>query len=60
MQHEEQAGWKAEKGLRTRWGKEMYLLSVLPEYPRPRRARDEWVNLNGGWNHLHISSPPIL
>jgi hypothetical protein len=37
--------------LTTRWGAELDLAAVLPEYPRPQLVRDAWLNLNGPWDY---------
>ncbi|CAM4243755.1 regulation of enolase protein 1 (concanavalin A-like superfamily) [Paenibacillus endophyticus] len=31
------------------WADDVDKENVLPEYPRPQLARDEWINLNGEW-----------
>lgn len=41
----------AESTLMTSWGEKVSPDNVLPEYPRPQMARDEWVNLNGLWDY---------
>jgi Beta-galactosidase/beta-glucuronidase len=33
----------------TPWADDVESDNVLPEYPRPQLARDEWLNLNGEW-----------
>ncbi len=35
----------------TTWGENLDPQNVLPEYPRPRMERDEWLNLNGLWEY---------
>ncbi|MDD3402313.1 MAG: glycoside hydrolase family 2 TIM barrel-domain containing protein [Hespellia sp.] len=42
--------------LYTRWGRELNREAVLPEYPRPLMARDNFMNLNGSWNYLFADS----
>src|SRR5918993_4116200 len=37
--------------LQTRWASQVTPDRVLPEYPRPQLARNNWVNLNGPWNY---------
>lgn len=34
----------------TRWGKDLDVSHVLPEYPRPQLVRSDWTNLNGEWD----------
>ncbi|MHA1791902.1 MAG: glycoside hydrolase family 2 protein [Promethearchaeota archaeon] len=44
--------WKmAECKIPTRWSREVVPERVLPEYPRPQLKREEWINLNGLWDH---------
>ncbi|WP_203568631.1 glycoside hydrolase family 2 protein [Aestuariimicrobium ganziense] len=38
-------------GLTTVWGENLDPDAVLPEYPRPMLERDEWLSLNGPWDH---------
>lgn len=37
--------------LQTRWAKQVNPENVLPEYPRPQLARENWQNLNGLWEY---------
>lgn len=37
--------------LMSRWGKEVDVKNVLPEYPRPNLVRDSYLNLNGEWEY---------
>ena len=37
--------------LTTIWGEALDPLNVLPEYPRPRMQRDNYVMLNGAWDY---------
>ena len=37
--------------LYTVWGENLDKDNVLPEYPRPRFVRDEFINLNGTWEY---------
>ena len=37
--------------LYTKWGENLDKNNVLPEYPRPRFARDSYINLNGVWDY---------
>nr|WP_317284029.1 sugar-binding domain-containing protein [uncultured Sellimonas sp.] len=39
------------KQLYTKWGKELDLDQVLPEYPRPMMKRESYINLNGYWEY---------
>lgn len=42
--------WAAKSPpLATQWTAQVSPDNVLPEYPRPQMARDEWLNLNGVW-----------
>ena len=42
--------WRAaESTLMTPWATAVDPAAVLPEYPRPTMARDEWRSLNGLW-----------
>jgi predicted amidohydrolase YtcJ len=44
------AEWQPAKGpLMTKWAKDVSADKVLPEYPRPQMAREDWLNLNGVW-----------
>lgn len=46
------AQWQpAGDRIRTKWGDEINVSNVLPEYPRPIMARTDWKNLNGLWNY---------
>ena len=43
--------WQPAEGpLSTRWAGEVNPEKVLPEYPRPQKVREEWMNLNGLWD----------
>ncbi len=35
----------------TKWGRELDPEHVLPEYPCPQYARENWVSLNGVWDY---------
>ena len=35
----------------TKWGKNIDVNNVLPEYPRPQMVRPTWKNLNGLWDY---------
>jgi len=35
----------------TPWGEEVTAENAWTEYPRPQLKRDNWVNLNGQWQH---------
>ncbi|WP_446686131.1 sugar-binding domain-containing protein [Paenibacillus aurantiacus] len=35
--------------IETPWADDVTKENVLPEYPRPQLAREDWVNLNGEW-----------
>jgi hypothetical protein len=37
--------------LQTRWASQVTPDRVLPEYPRPQLARDNWTSLNGTWSY---------
>ena len=37
--------------LKTVWGENLNPDSILPEYPRPQLVRENYVNLNGRWDH---------
>ena len=46
------ADWKpAGNQIKTKWGEEINVNNVLPEYPRPRLERSDWLNLNGLWDY---------
>lgn len=40
--------------LTTVWGEALDSLNVLPEYPRPRMQRDNYVMLNGVWDYTIV------
>ena len=40
--------------LTTIWGEALDPSNVLPEYPRPRMQRDNYVMLNGVWNYTIV------
>ena len=40
--------------LTTVWGEVLDPSNVLPEYPRPRMQRDNYVMLNGAWNYAIV------
>ena len=40
--------------LTTVWGEALDLSNVLPEYPRPRMQRDNYVMLNGAWDYAIV------
>ena len=35
----------------TQWARDVKPENVLPEYPRPQMAREDWQNLNGLWDY---------
>lgn len=37
--------------IKTKWAEEVNPNNTLPEYPRPRMERADWVNLNGLWDY---------
>lgn len=39
------------KQLYTRWGRQLDIKHVLPEYPRPLLQRESYINLNGHWDY---------
>ncbi len=41
--------------LMTVWGEALDTSNVLPEYPRPRMRRDNYVMLNGVWDYAIVS-----
>jgi beta-galactosidase/beta-glucuronidase len=41
----------------TQWGRTLDPDRPLPEYPRPQLAREDWVNLNGTWEHAFTATP---
>lgn len=41
--------------LTTVWGEALDSSNVLPEYPRPRMQRDNYVMLNGVWDYAIVS-----
>lgn len=41
--------------LTTVWGEALDPSNVLPEYPRPRMQRDNYVTLNGVWDYAIVS-----
>jgi hypothetical protein len=44
--------WKPVPGrIMTRWADDVDPANPLSEYPRPQLVRDNWVNLNGLWDH---------
>lgn len=46
------AAWAPVGGqLLTKWGRNIDVNNVLPEYPRPQMERSEWKNLNGLWRY---------
>ena len=46
------AKWKpVGDKIMTRWGENIDINNVLPEYPRPQMVRPDWQNLNGLWNY---------
>ncbi|MBN2152250.1 MAG: glycoside hydrolase family 2 [Candidatus Lokiarchaeota archaeon] len=46
--------------LMTRWAADVDPANVLPEYPRPQMAREDWLNLNGVWQFAIVGyAPPI-
>ncbi len=47
-----QGAWKPADGpLMTKWAKEVSPQNAHPEYPRPQMVREDWLNLNGLWDH---------
>ena len=40
--------------LTTVWGEALDSSNVLPEYPRPRMQRDNYVMLNGAWDYVIV------
>ena len=40
----------ADNPLMTRWADDVDPENPLPEYPRPKMKRDNWINLNGRWD----------
>lgn len=47
-----QSSWQMQPvAIQTRWAKNVTPDNVLPEYPRPQMARQQWVNLNGLWQY---------
>jgi hypothetical protein len=38
-------------GMKTRWATQVDPQAPLPEYPRPRLVREQWLNLNGLWDY---------
>ncbi|QHS63293.1 sugar-binding domain-containing protein [Chitinophaga agri] len=47
-----QSSWQMQPvAIQTRWAKNVTPENVLPEYPRPQMARQQWVNLNGLWQY---------
>jgi hypothetical protein len=51
-QADQTSNWlPADSLLMTRWGKDIDANNILPEYPRPQMAREEWQNLNGLWDY---------
>lgn len=44
----------------TQWGRTLDPDRPLPDYPRPQLAREDWVNLNGIWEHAFTATaaPP--
>ena len=41
----------------SRWGKDLDVDHILPEYPRPSLVRDSYLNLNGEWEYCINESP---
>ena len=42
--------------IRTEWAEQVDPACPLPEYPRPRMVRSEWMNLNGLWDYAITSA----
>jgi len=42
--------------MKTIWGENLDINSVLPEYPRPQMVRDSYLNLNGPWQYAITAS----
>lgn len=40
----------------TQWGRTLDPDRPLPDYPRPQLAREDWVNLNGIWEHAFTAT----
>ena len=50
------AQWKpAGTQIKTKWGENIDVNNVLPEYPRPQMVRKQWKNLNGLWDYAITS-----
>ena len=44
--------WKAvDRGLQSKFSKDVNAKNPLPEYPRPQFEREKWMNLNGLWQY---------
>ena len=42
---------QSQERISTPWAVNMKAANPLPEYPRPKMVRSNWVNLNGSWNY---------
>ena len=55
------AQWKpAGDKIKTSWGEQLDLKTVLPEYPRPIMERNDWKNLNGLWKYAITPQKVLL
>ncbi|MBX9788430.1 MAG: glycoside hydrolase family 2 [Pirellulales bacterium] len=51
------AEWQPGKApLMTRWGRQVTVDRVHPEYPRPQLVRADWLNLNGLWQFATVDA----
>ena len=51
------ADWNmANVSIQSKFAADVSPTNALPEYPRPQMVRNEWINLNGLWDFVSMSS----